>query len=92
MAKARAHVFVSGRVQGVFFRQTTQQQAESHGVTGWVKNSPDGRIEAVFEGEEDAVRALVAFCKKGPRDAMVTDFSVDWATFIGKFGDFEIAY
>jgi acylphosphatase len=92
MVKARAHVFVSGRVQGVFFRQTTQQQAESRGVTGWVKNLPDGRVEAIFEGEAVAVKALVDFCRKGPRGAVVTDFSVDWEAFTGKFGDFEIAY
>jgi acylphosphatase len=92
MVKARAHIFVSGRVQGVFFRQTTQQQAESHGVIGWVKNLPDGRVEAVFEGEEDAIKALVDFCRKGPRGAVVTDFSVDWLPFTGKFGNFEIVY
>lgn len=92
MTKIRAHVFVSGRVQGVFFRQTTQQQAESHGVMGWVKNLPDGRVEAVFEGEEDAVRALVDFSRNGPRGAVVTGFSVDWEIFTGKFGGFEIAY
>jgi acylphosphatase len=92
MVKARAHVFVSGKVQGVFFRQTTQRQAESRGVTGWVKNLPDGRVEAVFEGEENAVQSLVDFCKKGPPGAVVTDFSVESEPFTGKFGDFEIAY
>ena len=66
MEKTRAHVFVSGRVQGVFFRQKTKDQAESQCVTGWVKNLDDGRVEAVFEGDEDAVKMLVAFCKKGP--------------------------
>lgn len=92
MVKARAHVFVSGRVQGVFFRQTIQQRAESHGIMGWVKNLPDGRVEAVFEGEEDAVKALVGFSRKGPSGAIVTGFSVDWEPFTGEFGDFEITY
>ena len=54
MVKARIHVFVSGRVQGVFFRQTTKQLAESLGVNGWIRNLQDGRVEAVFEGEERA--------------------------------------
>jgi acylphosphatase len=92
MAKTRAHVFISGRVQGVFFRQTTRQQAQSRGVKGWVKNLSDGRVEAVFEGEEDAVKALVDFAKKGPRGAVITDFSVDWAEFKKEFDDFGIAY
>jgi acylphosphatase len=85
-------VFVSGRVQGVFFRQTTQQKAQSFGVKGWVKNLPDGRVEAVFEGEENAIKALVDFSRKGPRGALVTDFSVDWETFVDDFDDFEIVY
>jgi acylphosphatase len=92
MVKARAHVFVSGRVQGVFFRQTTRQQAQSRGVKGWVKNLSDGRVEAVFEGEENAVKALVDFVRKGPRGAVVTDFLVDWTEHTNEFDDFNIAY
>ena len=90
--KVRAHVFVSGSVQGVFFRQTTKQQAQSLGVNGWVKNLPDGRVEAVFEGEENAIKELVDFSRKGPRGALVTDFCVDWETFADEFDDFEIVY
>ena len=90
--KVRAHVFVSGRVQGVFFRQTTQEKAQSLGVKGWIKNLSDGRVEAVFEGEENAIKKLVDFSRKGPRDALVTDFSVDWETFANEFDDFEIVY
>ncbi len=92
MAKVRAHVFISGMVQGVFFRQTTKRQAQIHGVTGWVRNLPDGRVEADFEGEEAAVKALVEFCKRGPRGAQITDFSVDWEVFKGEFAAFTIAY
>jgi acylphosphatase len=73
--KARAHVFVSGRVQGVFFRTETKYKADGYGVKGWVRNLPDGRVEAVFEGEEEAVKALIEFCKRGPQGARVT--SVD---------------
>jgi len=61
--KVRAHVFVSGRVQGVFFRHETRREARMRGVKGWVRNLPDGRVEAVFEGEEEAVKELIEFCK-----------------------------
>ena len=86
---ARAHVFVSGMVQGVFFRQKTKQEAESRGVTGWVRNLPDGRVEAVFEGEEEAVRKLVEYCRHGPPAAYVTRIEVTWETFAGEFNGFE---
>jgi acylphosphatase len=71
--KTRAHVFVSGRVQGVFFRQKTKQQAKGFGVTGFVRNLPDGRVEAVFEGEEKTVKSLVEYCHHGPSYANVTN-------------------
>jgi acylphosphatase len=67
----RRRVTVSGRVQGVFFRDTTRRVAAEHGVAGSVTNRPDGSVEAVFEGDCAAVDALVAFCRKGPRDAKV---------------------
>jgi len=58
-------------VQGVFFRDTARRQANAHGVAGWVRNCPDGTVEAVLEGEEDAVEAMLAFCREGPRGARV---------------------
>jgi acylphosphatase len=64
-------VVVHGRVQGVFFRDTTQRQAAARRVAGWVRNQPDGTVEAVFEGDPHAVEALVAFCHQGPRGAEV---------------------
>ena len=67
----RKRVVVRGRVQGVFFRDTTRRQASSRGVAGWVCNRPDGAVEAVFEGEPEAVEALVDFCRRGPRGADV---------------------
>lgn len=73
----RAHVFVTGRVQGVFFRKTTKERAERHDVAGWVKNLDDGRVEAVFEGEEDNVEAMVAFCHDGPERARVESVDVE---------------
>jgi acylphosphatase len=70
---ARAHVFVSGDVQGVFFRYETREQARARGLAGWVRNLPDGRVEAVFEGSSDAVNAMVDWCREGPPGARVTD-------------------
>jgi acylphosphatase len=72
----RCRVLVSGRVQGVFFRDTCRRTAERHGVNGWVRNLPDGRVEAVFEGPADEVRHLVEWSRHGPRSAMVKDVRV----------------
>ena len=73
----RAHVFVSGRVQGVSFRDATRSQAEQLGLSGWVRNTQDGQVEAVFEGEPDTVRQMVEWCKSGPSSADVEDVSVE---------------
>jgi acylphosphatase len=67
---------VSGRVQGVFFRDTARQRAESAGVAGWVRNTPDGAVEAVFEGDPAAVEQMVEFCRHGPSRAEVTGIEV----------------
>jgi len=67
----RVRVIVHGRVQGVFFRDTTRRRAEAQGAAGWVRNRPDGTVEAVFEGDPDAVEAVIAFCREGPRGAGV---------------------
>ena len=90
MAKTRLHVFVSGRVQGVFFRQKTKEQSERFGVTGWVRNLPDSRVEAVFEGEETAVKALEEYCHHGPSSAAVTNVNSIWEPYCGEFNDFEV--
>jgi acylphosphatase len=76
MSAVRRRVVVSGRVQGVFFRDSTRRQAASRGVAGWVSNRPDGAVEAVFEGEQEAVEALVSFAREGPRGADVADVEV----------------
>ena len=70
-------MIIHGRVQGVFFRDTVRRQASSRGVAGWVRNRPDGTVEAVFEGEPDAVEAMVAFCRSGPRGAQVERVEVE---------------
>jgi len=90
--KARAHVFASGRVQGVFFRSETKHNADRHDVKGWVRNSPDGRVEAVFEGEKEAVQTLIDFCKRGPFGASVTNFDLTWENYTGEFDRFKIKY
>jgi acylphosphatase len=64
-------VVVHGNVQGVFFRDSARREAEARGVAGWITNRPDGAVEAVFEGDPDAVAALVDFCRRGPRGADV---------------------
>ncbi|AHY45951.1 Acylphosphatase [Rubrobacter radiotolerans] len=73
----RAHVYVSGEVQGVFFRDSARSEAEDRGVSGWVQNLPDGRVEAVFEGEPEKVDEMVRWCKSGPAWAKVTSVEVD---------------
>jgi acylphosphatase len=90
--KSRAHVFVSGRVQGVFFRSETAYRARGHEVNGWVRNLPDDRVEAVFEGEEENVRKLVEFCRRGPPGAGVVKLDVSWESYTGEFTNFEIRY
>ena len=85
----RAHVLVSGRVQGVFFRDSTRQEAERLGLSGWVSNTEDGRVEAVFEGEPEAVRQMIEWCESGPSSADVDDVSVEQETPEGISG-FEV--
>jgi acylphosphatase len=88
----RAHVFVSGKVQGVYFRATTREEARERGVTGWVRNLDDGRVEAVFEGERGDVESMVEFCHEGSSAARVKDVEVEWEDATGGFGGFEIRY
>ena len=90
MRKVRAHVFVSGRVQGVSFRYATYHEAGRHAVSGWVRNLADGRVEAVFEGDEDAVQRLVAWCRRGPSGAFVEHLGVRWEEPTGEFEGFSI--
>ena len=73
----RRHVIVSGRVQGVFFRDSTQREAHRLGVAGWVRNVDDGTVEAVFEGDSSAVESMLDFCGRGPERARVDRVAVD---------------
>ena len=88
----RAHVCISGRVQGVFYRSTTRDRAEQLGLTGWVRNTSDGKVEAIFEGEETAIKDVITWCHKGPRSANVSDVTVEYHKFLGEFEEFCITY
>jgi acylphosphatase len=90
--KVRAHVFVSGKVQGVYFRQNTQQNAQEHGVLGWVRNLADSRVEAVFEGDKDAVSKVVEWCRHGPAAARVDGVDVKNEKYTGEFSEFAIVH
>ncbi len=90
--KVRAHVFVSGRVQGVFFRSETRREANRRNVVGWIRNNPDGRVEAVFEGAKKDVEKVIDFCRRGSPAARVTDVDVQWEDYTGEFEDFRIRF
>ena len=92
VAPTRAHVFVSGRVQGVNFRWYTQDKAQELGVTGWVRNLWDGRVEAIFEGPEKAVKNVVRWCHLGPAAARVDKVEVSYETPSGEFKGFKITW
>ncbi|MFB6089074.1 MAG: acylphosphatase [Candidatus Aenigmatarchaeota archaeon] len=76
--KKRTHVFISGRVQGVAFRASTRRKAKKLGISGWVRNLSDGRVEAVFEGEKNKIEQLIEWCRRGPIGARVTDLKFNW--------------
>lgn len=88
----RTHVFISGRVQGVFFRSSTRDKAMELGITGWVRNLFDGRVEAVFEGEKENVEKIVQWCRKGNKIAKVEDVEIVYDKYTGEFNGFSIRY
>lgn len=90
--KVRAHVIVYGRVQGVNFRYETQRTANRKEVLGWVRNLPDGSVEAVFEGLEADVQAVLNWCEEGSPAARVDKLEVTWLAAEERFNDFEIRY
>ena len=92
MEKARAHVIVEGRVQGVFFRNHTKETASRLGVSGWVKNRRDGCVEAVFEGDREKVDQIIQWCHQGPSGARVRNVSVTWGNYTGEFENFNVTY
>ena len=88
--KVRAHILVKGRVQGVFFRDSTRKEAQQRSVVGWIRNLPDGCVEAVFEGEKEKVGSMIDFCRVGPQRASVTRVDVTWGEFTGFYDAFRI--
>lgn len=91
MEMARAHLFIRGKVQGVFFRQSMKEVATRNGVRGWVRNRSDGRtVEAVLEGPRDAVLKVIEWARVGPPGARVEDVEVTWEEYKGEFQDFRI--
>ncbi len=89
---AEAHVIVSGRVQGVWFRGTTQRAASAAGVRGWVRNLPDRRVEAVLQGERAAVEIVIEFMRTGPPGSAVIDCVVSWRPVGERYHGFDIRY
>jgi acylphosphatase len=90
MADVRKHVFIEGTVQCVSFRKAAKRVAAEHGVNGWVRNLPDGRVEAVFEGEQGKVNKLTCWCSKGPERAAVRSIHVLEEQYSGDFNCFSI--
>jgi acylphosphatase len=88
----RAGVVISGKVQGVYFRAETQRAAMDRKVNGWVKNRPDGTVEALFEGDEAAVNSILEWCWQGSRFSRVAHVEIQWGNFTGDFDRFEIIY
>jgi len=86
----RAHLLISGIVQGVGYRWSCQRAAKRIGVTGWVKNLPDGRVETVAQGTKEEIEEFIAWCYRGPEEARVTDIAVSEEEPAGDFHDFEI--
>lgn len=88
----RAHVIISGKVQGVFFRAETRKAAKGFNVSGWVRNKKDGTVEAVFEGKEEDVILILEWCKKGSPFSEVKKIDVLWEDWEDEFSDFKITY
>lgn len=88
--RKQANVTFTGRVQGVWFRAFTAEQARAEGVKGWVRNRPDGSVQAVFQGDEQKVRQVIEMCRQGPPAAHVEKTDIDWESASGDFSDFSI--
>ncbi|MCS7143337.1 MAG: acylphosphatase [Aigarchaeota archaeon] len=88
--KVRARLRIHGKVQGVYFRHNTKSVADSHNVKGWVRNLPDGSVEAVLEGEQEDVTQVIEWCKVGPPAARVIKVEVEYGQYRGEFESFDI--
>jgi len=92
MSKVRVHLVIRGRVQGVWYRQSTMETANRLGLTGWARNCPDGSVEAVFEGEKAGIDQAIEWCRQGPPAARVSEIDVEWQDFSNEFTSFGIRY
>ena len=92
MSSQRIRIFVTGRVQGVFFRQALKIMAKKNDVFGWVKNLKDGRVESVLEGDTENVSKIIEWVHGGPANAIVEDVEIHNETFVGEFLKFDVLY
>ena len=92
MSNQRVKIFVTGKVQGVFFRQTLKVMAKKNDVFGWVKNLKDGRVEAVLEGDDEKVNRLIEWAHGGPANARVEDVEIRTEKYSGEFSKFDVLY
>ena len=92
MVQKRIHIFVTGRVQGVFFRQSTKVMAIKNNVKGWVRNLDDGRVEIVAQGETQDIDNLAHWCKTGPANSRVDEFELSEENISDEFETFEVRY
>ena len=92
MEKRRVHVWIAGRVQGVYFRAYARDAGRSIGVSGWVRNLPDGRVEAVFEGDEERAKKMIEWCYNGSPLSRVEAVDIHEESYTGEFDTFQIAY
>jgi acylphosphatase len=92
MAKQRIRILIKGKVQGVFFRQALKVTAKKNNVSGWVRNLSDGKVEAIIEGDDENVSAVVEWCHAGPANARVEDVEIKNEKFVGAFSKFDVLY
>jgi len=90
MKASRVHLLISGRVQGVAYRQNTKDEADRLGLSGWVRNLDDGRVEALAEGPRDVLEQFIAWCRRGPPYARVTDVAATWSDATGEHTSFAV--
>ena len=90
--KQRIHIFVTGKVQGVFFRQTLKVMAKKNDVFGWVRNLKDGRVEAILEGDDVNVNRIIEWAHAGPANARVEDVEIQNESHVGEFSKFDVLY
>ena len=92
MSNQRIRIIVTGKVQGVFFRQSLKIKAKQNDIFGWVKNLKDGRVEAILEGNEEKINRIIEWAHGGPANARVEDVEIQNEKFIGEFSKFDVLY